>query len=656
MIDLGRFSLAISFFVSLYVVFASLFGVLKNDLRFVASARRGIYAVFFLSCISVAVLVNAFLTDNFQVEYVSHYSEISLPTHFKITGLWAGQEGSLLFWVWGLAIAMAMVAFQNRKERDHRFLPYAYAILMVIYAFFAILASFVTNPFDLFPANQIPPDGNGLNPMLQTYGMIFHPPALLWGYVGFSIPFAFAMAALITKELDPLWIKKTRRWTIFSWTLLGLGNILGSEWAYAELGWGGYWAWDPVENASFIPWLTASAYLHSVMIQERRGMLKVWNMFLIVATFALTIFGTFLVRSGVLQSVHDFGVSEMGPYFLTFMFVIIAASFYLIYYRWNDLKSDNQLESFLSRESTFLLNNVILLALAFATLWGTMFPLISEMVTGEKITVGPPFFNQVNTPLFLVLLVILGICPLIGWRKATAENLRKNFILPGVLTIAAAVALIAYGMSHIYAILFFIFSVFVTVTIYMEFHRGVRARKKLAGEGVLKALGSLLWKSKRRYGGYLIHAGIVMVFVGITGSSAFNVEETQTLGVGEGMKIRDYTLRYEKIYFHRESNYDAATAVLTVLKDGKEQGIIQPEKRRYDKYAEEPTSEVALDRSLKEDLFVILASIHEGDRVTIRAIINPLINWYWIGGIVAFFGGLYVLLPDFKRKEEAGAL
>lgn len=655
MIDVGRFSLAISFFVSIYVIGASLWGVLKNDLRFITSARRGIYAIFFLSTISVAVLLNAFFTDNFQVKYVSHYSEISLPGHYKFTGLWAGQEGSLLFWIWGLAIAVALVAFQNRKERDHRFLPYAYAILMVIYTFFSTLACFVTSPFEVFPPGMIPPDGNGLNPMLQTYGMIFHPPALLWGYVGFAVPFAFAMSALITNELDPLWIKKTRRWTILSWTLLSAGNILGSEWAYAELGWGGYWAWDPVENASFIPWLTASAYLHSVMIQERRGMLKVWNMFLVVVTFILTIFGTFLVRSGVLQSVHDFGVSEMGPYFMSFMFVAAVASFYMIYYRFKDLKSDNQLDSFLSRESTFLLNNMVLLGLAFATLWGTMFPLISELVTGEKITVGPPFFNQVNTPLFLVLLLVIGICPLIGWRKATAENLRKNFIFPGVFTVLAAVALIGAGMRHVYAVLFFSFSVFVLVTIYMEFHRGVRARKKLAGEGILKALGSLLWKNKRRYGGYVIHTGVIMIFVGITGSSAFTVEETKTLAVGESIKVRDYTLRYDGIRFGRGPNYDSAKAHMTVFKNGVQEGTIKPEKRRFDKFSGEPQSKVALGRTLKEDLFVILASIHEGDSVTIRAIINPLVNWYWIGGIVAFVGGLYVLLPDFKRKEEAEA-
>lgn len=651
MIDVGRFTLAFSFFVSIYVIAVSLIGVLKKDIRMVASARRGIYAIFFLSSISVAVLLNAFFTNNFQVKYVSHYSERSLPGYYKFTGLWAGQEGSLLFWIWGMAMAVAMVAFQNRKERDHSFLPYAYAILMVIYTFFAALACFMTSPFELFPVDLIPLDGSGLNPMLQTYGMIFHPPALLWGYVGFSVPFAFAMAALITKELDPLWIKKTRRWTILSWTLLGLGNILGSEWAYAELGWGGYWAWDPVENASFIPWLTASAYLHSVMIQERRGMLKVWNMFLVVVTFVLTIFGTFLVRSGVLQSVHDFGVSEMGPYFLSFMLAIAASAFFLIYYRWKELKSDNQLESFISRESTFLLNNMVLLGLAFATLWGTMFPLISEMVTGEKITVGPPFFNQVNTPLFLVLLIVLGICPLIGWRKATAENLRKNFILPGALTAITAALLLAFGMRHIYAILFFSFSVFVLVTIYMEFHRGVRARKKLAGEGVIAALGSLLWKNKRRYGGYLIHAGLIMVFVGITGSSAFTVEATKTLAVGEGMTVGDYSLMYEGLKFRREANYDAATAILSVVRNGQKEGVIKPEKRRFDKFAEEPQSKVALARTLKEDLFVILASIHEGDRVTIRAIINPLVNWYWIGGIVTFLGGLYVLLPDFKKKE-----
>lgn len=655
MIDLGRFSLAISFFVSIYVAGASLYGVIKNDLRFVTSARRGIYAIFFLSSISVATLLNAFFTDNFQVRYVSNYSEIALPGYYKFTGLWAGQEGSLLFWIWGLAMAVALVAFQNRKERDHRFLPYAFVVLMIIYTFFSTLACFVTSPFELYSPDMIPPDGHGLNPMLQTHGMIFHPPTLLWGYVGFSVPFAFAMAALITRELDPLWIRKTRRWTVLSWVLLSLGNILGSEWAYAELGWGGYWAWDPVENASFIPWLTASAYLHSVMIQERRGMLKVWNMFLVVTTFILTIFGTFLVRSGVLQSVHDFGVSEMGPYFMSFMLVMAVAAFSLVAYRFKDLKSDNQLESFLSRESTFLLNNMILLGLAFATLWGTMFPLISEAVTGEKITVGPPFFNQVNTPLFLVLLIVIGICPLIGWRKATAENLKKNFILPGVLTFLSATALIGFGMRHVYAILFFSFSVFVLVTIYMEFHRGVKARNKLAGDGVLKALGALLWRNKRRYGGYIIHVGIVMVFVGVTGSSAFTVEETMTLGIGESMKVRNYTLRYEGLSFRRDSNFDAATAQLTVFEDGKGARTIRPEKRRYDKFSGEPTSEVALDRTMKEDLFVILASIHEGDRVTIRAIVNPLINWYWLGGIVAFFGGLYVLLPEYKKKEGAEA-
>lgn len=652
MIDLGRFSLAISFFISIYVIIVSLFGVIKNDLRFVASARRGIYSILFLSTISVAVLLNAFFTDNFQVKYVSHYSEISLPLYYKFTGLWAGQEGSLLFWIWGLAIVVSLVAFQNRKERDHRFLPYAYAVLMLIYTFFSTLACFVTSPFALFPPELIPADGHGLNPMLQTYGMIFHPPALLWGYVGFAVPFAYAMAALITRELDPLWIKKTRRWTILSWTLLSLGNVLGSEWAYAELGWGGYWAWDPVENASFIPWLTATAFLHSVMIQERRGMLKVWNMFLVVVTFLLTIFGTFLVRSGVLQSVHDFGVSEMGPYFMTFMIVAGIASFLLISTRYKELKSDNQLESFLSRESTFLMNNMVLLGLAFATLWGTLFPLISELVTGEKITVGPPFFNQVNTPLFLVLLIVLGICPLVGWRKATADNLRKNFIFPGVMTILTAGILIALGMRHIYAILFFSISMFVLVTIYMEFHRGVRARKKLAGDTLFKAMGYLLWKNKRRYGGYIIHTGVIMIFIGITGSSAFTVEETKTLAVGESIKVRDYTLQYDGLYFRRDVNYDAATAYLTVFRNGVKEGVIKPEKRRFNKFNEEPQSKVALGRTLKEDLFVILASIHEGDSVTIRAIINPLINWYWLGGIVTFFGGLYVLLPDFRKKEE----
>ncbi|MBE9535567.1 MAG: heme lyase CcmF/NrfE family subunit [Proteobacteria bacterium] len=654
LIEIGRASLNIAFVMAIYVAIASVIGVVRKDLRFVTSARRGIYAIFFLATTSTGVLLNAFLTNDFSIKYVASYSEKALGLHYKIAALWGGNDGSLLFWIFGLASFAALMAFQNRKDRSHAFIPYTYTVIMVILIFFLILTCFLTNPFDTFPPSMVPADGRGLNPMLQTPGMIFHPPALLWGYVGFTIPFAFAVAALLTRELDSVWIIKTRKWTLFSWTLLSIGNIMGAEWAYDELGWGGFWAWDPVENASFIPWLTATAYLHSVMIQERRNMLKVWNMFLIVITFALTIFGTFLVRSGVLQSVHDFGVSEMGPYFIVFMALTSAIAFGLIIYRYDDLKSDNnQLESFLSREATFLLNNVILLALAFATLWGTVFPLISELATGNKITVGPPFFAQVNTPLFLILLIITGICPLIGWRKASPENLRRNFVVPTVLLILTAVLLFVFKMRHVYAILCFSFSTFVLHTIFMEYYRGVKARKKLKGEGTLKALVNLLWKKKRRYGGYLIHAGIVMVFIGATGSSVFVTEKAKNLHIGETMEIGDYKLKYEAIRSREKPNYEAVVAFLSVYKNGEKIEVITPEKRFYNKFQGEPTSEVAIRRTLKEDLFVILAAFEKDRTITIKAIINPLINWMWIGACLAIFGGFYVLLPDGRKKVKA---
>ncbi len=652
LIDIGRISLNITLVLAVYVAVSSLTGALKKDLRFVVSARRGIYAIFCLISVSSAALLYAFITDNFALKYVASYSEKNLNIHYKISAFWGGNDGSLLFWLFALSLFAALMAFQNRKDKNHRFIPFAYTVLMIIMIFFLVLTSFVTNPFELLPPYMVPADGRGLNPMLQTYGMMFHPPALLLGYVGFSIPFAFAVAALITGELDSLWIKRTRKWTLLAWVLLGLGNILGSEWAYDELGWGGYWAWDPVENASFIPWLTATAYLHSVMIQERRNMLKVWNMFLIIITFSFTIFGTFLVRSGVLQSVHDFGVSEMGPYFVIFMALTAIIAFGLMLYRYEDLRSgNNQLESFISRESTFLLNNLILLGLAFATLWGSMFPLISELVTGNKITVGPPFFEQVNTPLFLILLIITGICPLIGWRKASSQNLKKNFIIPTIFLVITGVLLLALGIRHIYATLSFSFSSFVLVTIIMEYYRGIKARGKIKGENPFTALFMLLWKNKRRYGGYIIHVGVVMIFIGVTGSQAFVTETAQSLRIGESMNVGKFRLQYDDVKIKRKPNYEAVVVFLSVYEAGRKIDTILPEKRWYNKFPEEPTSEVALMRSLKEDLFVILASIERSGTIMVKGIINPLINWIWLGAIVSCIGGIYVLLPDGGKKK-----
>jgi len=653
-ITVAQVSLWIGFILTIYIGAASLAGAMCKDLRLVASARRGSYALFFLLCVAAGIMIRAFIVNDFSIAYVANYSETNLNIHYKIAGLWAGNEGSLLFWILGLSACSALAAFTNRKEKDHTFIPYTYVVIMVVMAFFYVLLLSSGNPFRQIPPGYIPADGKGLNPMLQTYGMMFHPPALLWGYVCFTIPYAFAMAALISGELDSHWIKKTRRWTLLAWTLLSIGNILGAEWAYDELGWGGYWAWDPVENASFIPWLVGSAFLHSVMIQERRDMLKVWNMALIVLTFLLTIFGTFLVRSGVLQSVHDFGAIKMAKPFMLFMGLIVIASICLIVYRYNELRSsNNQLESLLSREATFLLNNMLLLGLALTTLIGTTFPLISEAFTGSKVTMRKPFYSYANSPQFLILLLLIGICPLIGWRKASKENLARNFIIPTIAMLATAGWHIYAGKTHVRAVMAYSFSTFVLVTIVMEFFRGIKARGKTKGEDPFTALFSLLWKNKRRYGGYIIHTGLIMVFIGATGSSVYTTEKTATLEKGQTMTIEDYELRYDKNLYKKKPNYDAALAALTVFKGGNQIDVVYPEKRYYHKFPE-PTSEVGLSRSLKEDLFIVLAAFDsKTGLITLRAVVNPLINWMWIGAIVACAGGFYVLLPDGRKRKAA---
>ncbi|HFQ91152.1 MAG TPA: heme lyase CcmF/NrfE family subunit, partial [Desulfobulbus sp.] len=422
MVTLGSLSQVAAFTAALLAMLLLLLGLARNDLRFIESGRRALAGVALFTSMAAFSLLRLFLTDTFQVEYVASYSDRALPLFYKATSFWAGQKGSLLFWAWVLSLYIVLVVFNTRHEIRRRNTPYIYLVLASIVGFFLLLLNTVSSPFALLPFT--PPDGQGLNPMLQNPGMIFHPPTLFLGYIGFTIPFAYAVAAMISGRLDPDWLRKTRRWNILSWIFLTIGIILGGQWAYVELGWGGFWAWDPVENASFIPWLVSTAFIHTAIIQERRNIMRVWNMALIVLTFLTCIFGTYLVRSGVLQSVHDFGATGLGGYFLAFMLVTGIGSLILIAESYSQLRTEHSLESLLSRESTFLFNNVILLAIAFSTLFGTVFPLISEMVTGRKLTVGEPFFNQVNTPLFLLLLLLTGLCPLIGWRRASISNLK----------------------------------------------------------------------------------------------------------------------------------------------------------------------------------------------------------------------------------------
>ncbi|MFQ6032889.1 MAG: heme lyase CcmF/NrfE family subunit, partial [Candidatus Zixiibacteriota bacterium] len=514
--------------------------------------------------------------------------------------------------------------------------------------FFILLLVFSTSPFERLSFR--PQDGQGLNPMLQNPGMVIHPPTLYLGYVGFTIPFAFALAALITGRLGSQWITSTRRWTLFSWFFLTLGNLFGAQWAYVELGWGGYWAWDPVENASFMPWLVGTAYLHSVMIQERRGMLKIWNMILIFITFALTIFGTFITRSGIISSVHSFGLSNLGPLFLIFLGITLLVSFWLLLKRWNNLKSENQLDSLLSRESSFLFNNLILLGLAFAVFWGTIFPIISEAVKGVKITVGPPFFNQVSVPIALMLLLLTGLCPLVGWRRTSANSLRRNFRYPTAAAVVGGGMLFSLGIRQFYPLVSFILCIFVATSIVIEFYRGTRARQKITGARFLKALYTLMARNKRRYGGYIIHLGMVMIFVGITGSSAFKSSVQTTLKKGESVKIKNYEIKYENLSQYPTKNKLIVSATLAVFNNGKRIDTLTPAKEFYSR-REQPSTEVDIRSTLKEDLYTILVS-HDQDSATFKILVNPLVKWFWIGGYVLTFGTIIAMGREKRKLAE----
>jgi cytochrome c-type biogenesis protein CcmF len=643
--EIGRLSLLVAFFVSFYALVSSIFSAKTKREDFKKSSENAILSTCVLIIISSVALLSAFITRDFSLRYVAEYSSKALPLSYTISAFYGGQAGSLLFWVLFLVIFSTVVVFQNKKK--HRdLIPYVNAINMAVSFFFLFVINFLSNPFEKLPFT--PEDGRGLNPLLQNPGMFFHPPTLYLGYVGFTIPFAFAIASLITKRLDELWIRTTRRWTIFAWLFLGLGNLFGSWWAYVELGWGGFWMWDPVENASFMPWLTATAYLHSVMIQEKKRMLKVWNFSLIIITFALSIFGTFLTRSGVIQSVHSFAQTSIGYYFLGFLIFILIFSFGLLFLRWDELKSKNEIDSLLSRESSFLFNNLLLVGATFAVFWGTIFPLISEAVRGVKITVGPPFFNYVTVPIFLLLLILTGICPLIAWRKASLSNLSRNFLYPCVFSLLCGIVLYVFGIKHIPALFSFVFSIFVFATIILEFYRGTKARSKMTKENYIKAFFNLIWRNKRRYGGYIVHIGVILIFVGATGK-AFKYEKIATLKKGEKMKVKNYTLRYDNYSTYSTQQKEVFITTMTVFKNNKKIGVVRPEKDYY-KNQDQPTTEVAVFTTLKEDLFIILAEINENNAVTFKTIINPLIVWLWLGGFVIFFGGLLVLLPD-KRED-----
>jgi cytochrome c-type biogenesis protein CcmF len=651
-IELGTLALRLAAVTALYTIVAAVAGAIGRRPELVASSRQGAYALHALVAVASVVLWRALLAGDFSLEYVASYSSTTLALPYRIAAFWGGQAGSLLFWVLILTSMSTLVHLQNRT-RNTALMPWVTATLATIALFFLALLVFVTDPFERLPVPAR--EGADLNPLLQNYWMMIHPPSLYLGYVGCSVPFAFAVAALATGRLGDAWIRTTRRWTLFAWFFLTVGNVLGGRWAYEELGWGGYWAWDPVENAAIMPWLTCTAFLHSVMIQEKKNMLKMWNMVLVLLTFSLTIFGTFLTRSGVVSSVHSFTQSGLGPFFVAFLIGVIVLCTALIVARRPLLRSENDIDSFLSREGAFLFNNLLLVGIAFATFWGTVFPVISEAVRGIKITVGPPFFNKVNAPLGLALLFLTGVGPLIAWRRASARNLRRSFTWPLVLGFATGVVIFAAGWRHYYAVVCFSLAAFVLATIFMEFYRGTRARQALMHEPPARALGNLVGKNRRRYGGYVVHVGVVMIAVGIAASSAFRLEEQRTVRAGDRFEIGAFTLTYEGVHTADTPHTSSLLAEVAVERNGRAVGTMFPEKRFY-KRQQQPTTEVALRSTLREDLYLVLGSYDEASGLaTLLVFVNPLVMWLWLGGIVMALGTVIVMSPTAAEKRALAA-
>jgi len=647
--EIGALAISMAFAVSAYGTIVPLLGVRLRRPEVVHSGLRAVYANALLLAVAAAALLYALLTRDFGNAYVAGYSSRDLGFWYTLSVFWAGQAGSLLFWAVVLAGFSALAVWRLGHLRE--LLPYAAATLMGTSTFFTMVLTFVSSPFARLPIART--DGAGLNPLLQNPGMFFHPPTQYLGYVGTAVPFAFAVAALATRNLDDRWIRATRRWTLLSWFFLSWGLIFGMMWAYVELGWGGFWAWDPVENAALMPWLTATAFLHSVMIQEKRDLLKVWNLVLIILTFALAVFGTFLTRSGVLSSVHAFATSSLGPLFFAFILLILGVSFGLLFTRLGALGSRGQLDSLISRESGFLFNNLIFVGAAFAVFIGTVFPILSEAVTGLKISVGPPFFNQINVPIGLALLLLMGVCPLLAWRKASPRSLLRAFVVPGALAAAGAVLLIAAGVRHPAALAAFGLGLFAAAAVVQDVHRGAKVRRG-HGEPYALALGRLAGRNPRRYGGYVVHLGIVLLFAGMAGS-ALGTERDVVLAKGETVRAGRYTLRYDGGGSYAQGKRLITEAALTVFQGGRRLAEMRPQRNVHTRREEQVMTEVAIRTTLREDLYVILSGIGDDGRANVRVIINPLMMWMWIGAGVLTLGTVLAAWPQAVPAAQARA-
>ena len=612
MATLGSFLLLASFVGCAYAIAASVAGARRRSQRLVESGIGAFYFVSALMTMASAVLIHAFVTNNYAIKYVQRYSSAADPLPFKIASYWGGLDGSIMFWVFLLGTFGAIAVYTNR-ERNRELIPYVVSVIAAVEMFFIFLMVVHNNPFSTYIA-QGPGEGKGLTPLLQNFYMAIHPPSLYIGLVSMTIPFAFGIAALITGHLDDSWLRAVRRWTMVGWLFLSFGLTLGMLWAYEELGWGGYWMWDPVENAGLLPWFTATAFLHSLMVQERRGMLRVWNVTLVILTFFLTIFGTFMTRSGVVQSVHAFGEDrELALLFTIFMIVILVFSFGLVIYRLPLLRSRNSLDSWVSREAAFLANNWILLFSAFFVLFATMYPTLSEALRGERLTVGPPFFNKWMLPIGLTLLLLTGVGPLLAWRKSTVTNLVQQFMWPVTVALVAAVVLYALGVRVWVSGICFALCAFVFGTVGQEFIRGAQVRKGATGTDIVTAMIGLVGRSRRRYGGYVVHLGIVLMFLGFAGEG-FKKEEQATLKPGQQIEIGRFTVRHDALRVTNDAQKQMITGHVSIFEDGKPIGEMTPAKWYFAKHEEEPTTEVAIRRAVAEDLYVVLSGTTSASR------------------------------------------
>ncbi len=611
----------------------------------VESGVGAFYLMAAIMAVASALIVYAFVTGDYSIRYVQRYSDSAQPLFYKLTSYWGGLDGSIMFWVFLLSLFGSSAIYINR-ERHRELIPYVVAVISIVEMFFLFLMVVHNNPFETY-LTESPADGAGLNPLLQNFYMVIHPPTMYLGFVGLTIPYAFGMAALITGHLDDSWLRAVRRWTMISWLFLSIGLGLGMIWAYEELGWGGYWMWDPVENAGLLPWFTATAFLHSVMVQERRGMLRVWNVALVITTFFLTIFGTFMTRSGIVQSVHAFGEDpELARMFTVFMVATLVVSFGFVIYRLPLLRARNELDSWISREAAFLVNNWILLFSAFFVLFATMFPTLSEAIRGERLTVATTFFNLWMLPIGLCLLLLTGIGPLLAWRKSTIVNLRDQFLFPIGLGITVAVAVVAFGVRVWASGICFAISGFVVGTMTQEFWRGARVRQSATGTDVFTALVGLVGRNKRRYGGYVVHLGIVLIFLGFAGSG-FKQSEQAQVKPGQKVEVGDFVVQYDALTVTDDGQKQMVTAQVTVFRDGNQFASMYPAKWSFRKHEDQPTTEVAIQRGFAQDVYIVLATYDAATQTaSIDITISPLINWIWVGFGILALGIIMALLPD----------